>query len=73
MIFKEEYVFGRKIYYKIHMPALYGIIHLRGVFQQDQLRFYMKEVEPQLYAIIQFGYLESQFLLNVTPQRGFLP
>jgi hypothetical protein len=58
-IFKTEHVFRRKTYYKIHTPTLYGIIHLRGVYQQDQLRCYTK-----LYAVVQFDYLEVQFLLN---------
>jgi hypothetical protein len=35
-----------------------------GIFQQDQLQVYTKEKTPQLFTIIQFGYLKAQFLLT---------
>jgi hypothetical protein len=63
-VFRTEHILGRKIYFKIHTLAPHRIVHLRGVYQQDQLRFYTKETNAQLYTVIQFEYLEAQFLLN---------
>jgi hypothetical protein len=67
-VFKTERIFSRKIYYKLHTPAPHSIVHLRGIYQQDQLHLYTKETNVQLYVVIQFDYLEAQFLLrNIGP------
>jgi hypothetical protein len=49
---------------KIHTLVPQGIAHIRGIFQEDQIRIYTKERNAQLFGIIQFGYLERQYLLS---------
>jgi hypothetical protein len=57
-MFSEEEIFRKKIWVTVHTPVPHSIAQVRGIYQEDQIRVYMKEKNPQLFTIIQFGYLE---------------
>jgi hypothetical protein len=62
--FQKEDFYGRTIYAQLHAFAPYRIKFINAIYQEEQLRLYLKEDTPHLIALIQFAYRERWYLLQ---------